>query len=97
VVRAVTVSRQRAIHAANNRGAMFSVVLTATVSRQRAIHVTNNTGAVFFVVRAATVARQCAIQERCFLCYGPTGGFITGVSQREQSQYEVNGECPSNL
>jgi hypothetical protein len=37
-------------HAANNRGAVFSVVRPATVDRQRAIHAANNIGVVFSVL-----------------------------------------------
>jgi hypothetical protein len=43
------------------------------------------------MARAETVARQrvmhadTTIQERCFLCFGATQGYITGVSRGEQS------------
>jgi hypothetical protein len=64
VVRAATVARQRAIHAANNTGAVFSVVRAATVARQRAIHAANNTEVVFSVLWSDTRLYNRSQSER---------------------------------
>jgi hypothetical protein len=41
----------RNTHAANNTGAVFSVIRAATVAVQRAMHTANKSGAVFSVLR----------------------------------------------
>jgi xylose isomerase len=56
----------------------------------RSTHAASNTAAVFSVVRAATVATQRAINAAkntgsVFSVWGPTRGYITGVSRRKQS------------